>query len=150
MDSSTDPLALEEQVCFAVAVASRSIVGLYRPILEPLGLTHPQFLVMAALWENGELSVGELGRLLRLDSATLSPLLTRLEAADLVQRVRREDDGRVVDVQLTQEGRDLRARAVDVPRLVRERIGLDESEIQALRGALFHFLAAADDAHADA
>src|SRR3712207_2195050 len=79
-------LAVENQVCFQVAVAARSVLSVYRPILEPLGLTHPQYLVMLVLWENGERSVRDLGTALRLDSATLSPLLKRLEAAGLVRR----------------------------------------------------------------
>ena len=70
-----NPLALQEQVCFALAVASRSVVALYRPVLEPMGLTHPQYLVMLALWEHGSVSVRELSHLLQLDPGTLSPLL---------------------------------------------------------------------------
>src|SRR5215467_906041 len=81
-----DPLALERQVCFALAVATRSVLAVYRPILEPLGLTHPQYLVMLALWGDSPLSVKELGGMLQLDSPTLSPLLKRLEAANLITR----------------------------------------------------------------
>ena len=74
-----DPLALEQQVCFALAVAARNVIAVYRPLLEPMGLTHPQYLVMLALWQHEPLSVRELGRLLQLDPGTLSPLLKRLE-----------------------------------------------------------------------
>jgi hypothetical protein len=76
-----DPLALENQVCFALAVASRSVIAVYRPLLEPMGLTHPQYLVMLALWQHAPLSVKELSRLLQLEPATLSPLLKRLETS---------------------------------------------------------------------
>src|SRR5690348_3015948 len=89
-----DPLALENQVCFALAVASRSVIGLYRPLLEPMGLTHPQYLVMLALWQYAPLSVKDLSRLLQLEPATLSPLLKRLETAGLVERRRASDDER--------------------------------------------------------
>src|SRR5579862_6178799 len=86
------PLALERQVCFALSIASRSVLAVYRPLLEPMGLTHPQYLVMLALWERSPLSVKELGRLLELDSATLSPLVKRLAASGLVTRTRNSDD----------------------------------------------------------
>src|SRR5882672_8601208 len=83
-----DPLSLEDQVCFALSVAARGIVGVYRPVLEPLGLTHPQYLVMLALWEHGEVSVKELSALLQLEPATVSPLVKRLEAIGYVGRRR--------------------------------------------------------------
>src|SRR3954453_16698396 len=83
-----DVLALDRQVCFALSVAARNVVAVYRPVLEPLGRTHPQYLVMLALWEHGSLSVKELSRLLQLDPGTISPLLKRLEAADLLRRER--------------------------------------------------------------
>ena len=81
-------LALERQVCFALSVAARNVVAVYRPVLEPLGLTHPQYLVMLALWQHGSLSVKDLSGLLQLDPGTLSPLLKRLEAAGLLRRER--------------------------------------------------------------
>ena len=83
--SVEDPLALERQVCFALSIASRNVVAVYRPLLEPMGLTHPQYLVMLALWQQAPLSVTELGRRLELDPGTLSPLLKRLEAKGLVK-----------------------------------------------------------------
>ena len=83
-----DMLALERQVCFALSVAARNVVAVYRPVLEPLGLTHPQYLVMLALWQHGPLSVKDLSGLLQLDPGTLSPLLKRLEAAGLLRRER--------------------------------------------------------------
>ena len=87
-DRSDDMLALERQVCFALSVAARNVVAVYRPVLEPLGLTHPQYLVMLALWQHGPLSVKDLSGLLQLDPGTLSPLLKRLEAAGLLRRER--------------------------------------------------------------
>src|ERR1700721_3045128 len=86
-----DPLALERQVCFALVVASRSVLSVYRPLLEPMGLTHPQYLVMLALWGKSPLPVGKIGALLQLDSPTLSPLLKGLEAAGLFQTTRAGD-----------------------------------------------------------
>src|SRR5687768_950306 len=92
--SPDDLLKLDRQVCFALAVAARNVIGLYRPVLEPLGLTHPQYLVMLALWEDSPVTVRRLGRLISLEPATLSPLLKRLEAAGLVRRERHPDDDR--------------------------------------------------------
>ena len=139
-----NPLALQNQVCFQVAVAARSVLGVYRPILEPLGLTHPQYLVMLVLWENGDSSVRDLGTALRLDSATLSPLLKRLEAAGLVLRARSVEDERVVVVSLTAEGTALRERALEVPGRVVETLGLELGELETLRDGLSAFITAAD------
>ena len=96
-----DPLELERQVCFALSVAARSVVGLYRPLLEPMGLTHPQYLVMLALWQHAPLSVREISRLLQLDPGTLSPLLKRLEAIGYLRRQRDPADERSLAVTLT-------------------------------------------------
>src|ERR1700712_2175455 len=103
-----DPLALDRQVCFALAVATREIVAIYRPVLEPMGLTHPQYLVMLALWQDEPLSVKELSGLLDLDPGTLSPLLKRLEVAGLLRRGRNAVDERHLAVSLTEAGRALR------------------------------------------
>lgn len=136
-------LALERQVCFALAVATRSVLAVYRPILEPLGLTHPQYLVMLALWGNAPLSVKEIGSMLQLDSPTLSPLLKRLEAAGLITRRRRPDDERVVDVDLTDSGRDLRSEALGVPPAVIARLGMDIDRLERLHSALTEVIHAA-------
>ena len=138
-----DLFALDRQVCFALAVASRSVIALYRPVLEPLGLTHPQYLVMLALWQEERLSVKDLGRLLQLDSGTLSPLLKRLDAAGLVTRQRREDDERSVVVALTPTGLALRAEAEQVPLEVVRRLGMDVEELTTLHAALTRVIAAA-------
>ncbi|NUR09428.1 MAG: MarR family transcriptional regulator [Nocardioidaceae bacterium] len=131
-----NPLALEEQVCFALAVAARNVVALYRPLLEPMGLTHPQYLVMLALWEHDSMTVGELSAALQLTPATLSPLLRRLEAQDYLHRGRHRPDERVVHVTLTPRGRELRAEALRVPAAVVERLGVDLADLERLRGEL--------------
>jgi len=138
-----NPLALDDQVCFALAVAARSVVALYKPVLEPLGLTHPQYLVMLALWESDELSVRDLSGLLQLDPGTLSPLLKRLEAAGYLRRARNPHDERALAVALTPAGRALRARALDVPPAVVERLGLPISELTDLQRRLTKVIAAA-------
>ena len=135
VDHSDDPLALDRQVCFAVAAAARSIVTVYRPVLEPLGLTHPQYLVMLALWESGAVRVKDLSERLLLDPATLSPLLKRLERQGLLVRRRAVDDERALALELTPAGRALRQRAEQVPGRVVERLGLSISELEGIRDA---------------
>ncbi|MCU1605790.1 MAG: MarR family transcriptional regulator [Modestobacter sp.] len=137
----TDPLALERQVCFALAIASRSVIALYRPVLEPMGLTHPQYLVMLALWEREPRSVSELAELLALDPGTLSPLLRRLEASGLVDRRRDPADERVLQVTLTPAGRALRARAEQVPAAIVARLGVEVPELEELHAALTRVIA---------
>jgi len=137
-----DLLRLDQQVCFALAVASRNVIALYRPILEPMGLTHPQYLVMLALWGESPLTVKQLGGLLSLEPATLSPLLKRLEAGGLVARQRRSDDERALAVSLTAEGLALRHRALDVPPQVIERLGMTLAELQDLHATLIRVIAA--------
>ncbi|GAA2166081.1 MarR family winged helix-turn-helix transcriptional regulator [Actinomadura napierensis] len=138
-----DPLALENQVCFALVVASRSVLALYRPILEPMGLTHPQYLVMLALWEHRRLSVKELSRLLQLDPGTLSPLLKRLESAGLVRRERDARDERLLAVTVTKAGRALREEAEKIPATIMERLGMGRDELEDLHGTLTRVIAAA-------
>jgi len=131
-----DPLALERQVCFALVTASRSVLALYRPVLEPLGLTHPQYLVMLALWDDSPQRVRDLADALVLESATVTPLLKRLEAQGLVTRTRSAADERSLDVALTNEGRALRERALDVPVEVTRRLGLSIHRLEGLRDEL--------------
>lgn len=140
--SPDDLLKLDQQVCFALAVAARNVIALYRPVLEPLGLTHPQYLVMLALWERSPLTVREIGSLLRLEPATLSPLLKRLEAAGLVSRDRHPDDERALAVTLTERGRALREQALGVPPQVVAALGMDLHELQALHTSLTRVIAA--------
>ncbi|MET0297279.1 MAG: MarR family transcriptional regulator [Microbacterium sp.] len=134
-----DLLRLENQLCFAVVTAARNIVSVYRPVLEPLGLTHPQYLVMLALWEDSPRSLGELADELAMEPATLSPIVKRLESQGRVSRRRRVDDERVLDIELTGEGRDLRSRALDVPAQIMRRTGMDADEVGRLRDALVRF-----------
>lgn len=141
-----DALALERQVCFALSVAARTVVAVYRPVLEPLGLTHPQYLVMLALWQHGRLSVKELSGLLQLDPGTLSPLLKRLEAAGLLRRERDPRDQRNLALALTEEGRALRARAESIPAGIVERLGMPVEELMSLHGALTEVIAASQQA----
>ena len=124
MTDAADPLALEEQVCFALSVAARGVVAVYRPLLEPMGLTHPQYLVMLALWQRAPLSVRDLSRLLQLDPGTLSPLLKRLESTGYLRRERDPADERSLAVTLTPEGRALREEALKIPPAVVERLGM--------------------------
>jgi len=140
---SEDLLALDRQVCFALAVASRSVIGLYRPLLDPLGLTHPQYLVMLALWEESPLPVKQLSGLLQLDPGTLSPLLKRLESGGLVTRQRDPRDERALAVTLTDAGHALRAEAEKIPPAIIERLGMSIPELEALHTSLTRVIAAA-------
>jgi DNA-binding MarR family transcriptional regulator len=141
-----DVLALDRQVCFALSVAARNVVAIYRPILEPLGLTHPQYLVMLALWQHGSLSVKELSGLLQLDPGTLSPLLKRLEAADLLRRERNPKDQRNLALALTDKGTALREQAEKIPAGIVERLGMPVDELMSLHGALTQVIAASQRA----
>jgi DNA-binding MarR family transcriptional regulator len=143
-ERSGDPLALERQVCFALVVAARNVVALYRPLLEPMGLTHPQYLVMLALWQRAPLSVKELSGQLQLDPGTLSPLLKRLQSQGLLRRERDSDDERLLSVTLTQQGTALRARAELIPGAVMERLGMSTAELEQLHGTLAAFRTAAE------
>src|SRR6195952_4482431 len=145
VDQESDPLALDRQVCFALVVAARSVVSLYRPMLEPMGLTHPQYLVMLALWQDAPMSVKELSRRLQLDPGTLSPLLKRLESQGLLRRARDPADERLLSVSLTDEGKALRAKAELIPGAVVERLGMNSEELQQLHVTLTGFMAAAGD-----
>jgi MarR family transcriptional regulator, organic hydroperoxide resistance regulator len=146
-----DPLALEQQVCFALAVTNRAVLAVYRPLLEPLGLTHPQYLVMLALWDHQRsasggrpaLSVKQIAVALQLDSATLSPMLKRLETLGLITRTRNAADERATDVELTAGGMALRARALDIPPAVVARLGVAMPELEQLRSVLTRINAAA-------
>jgi MarR family transcriptional regulator, organic hydroperoxide resistance regulator len=146
-----DPLALEHQVCFALAVTNRAVLAVYRPLLEPLGLTHPQYLVMLALWDHQRsasggrpaLSVKQIALALQLDSATLSPMLKRLESLGLISRSRNAADERATDVELTAEGTALRIRALEIPPAVVARLGVGMTELEELHRVLTGINAAA-------
>src|ERR1700754_4033958 len=146
-----DPLALEQQVCFALSITNRAVLAVYRPLLEPLGLTHPQYLVMLTLWDHQKasaaqqqpLSVKEIAATLQMDSATLSPMLKRLEALGLITRTRNPVDERSTDVNLTKGGTALRRRALQIPPAVVERLGVDLGELQHLHEVLTRINSAA-------
>jgi len=142
--TESDPLSLERQVCFALAVTNRAVLALYRPLLEPLGLTHPQYLVMLALWDNAKsagksrnpMSVKDIATALQMDSATLSPMLKRLQAQELITRTRSAIDERTTHIELTLKGHALRRQALKVPAAVVERLGVDLAELEHLREVL--------------
>ncbi|MFI8413294.1 MarR family winged helix-turn-helix transcriptional regulator [Paeniglutamicibacter gangotriensis] len=138
-----DPLALENQVCFALSLASRSVIAAYRPVLEPLGLTHPQYLVMLTLWEHEPLSIKELSALLHLDPGTLSPLVKRIEALGYVQRSRSTADERILQISLTEAGRAARELALKVPQEMMRRLDMDVEELTALHRAMNKVITAA-------
>ncbi|MFC4127682.1 MarR family winged helix-turn-helix transcriptional regulator [Nocardia rhizosphaerae] len=136
MTALDDPLRLDRQVCFALAVANRSVLAVYRPLLEPLGLTHPQYLVMLALWGEAPMSVKAVAEAIQLDSATLSPLLKRLESAGLITRRRDPHDERTLLIDLTAAGATLREHAERIPPAVVERLGVSLADLEELRDVL--------------
>ncbi len=149
--SDIDPLALEQQVCFALAITNRAVLAVYRPLLEPLGLTHPQYLVMLALWDHQKaasdgdapLSVKQIAASLQLDSATLSPMLKRLETLGFITRTRSTVDERSTHVVLTDDGTALHNRALEIPPAVVTRLGVDLAELDELRRVLTRLNSAA-------
>lgn len=139
-----DPLNLDLQLCFALYTASNRVTRLYRPFLQPLGLTYPQYLAMMALWERAPQSMGELTERLRLDSGTLAPLFDRLEGRGLVARARDPQDERRVLVSLTEAGQALRAQAVEIPREVFCRLPLPLEDLVRLKQDLDRLLGGLD------
>lgn len=137
---------LDRQVCFALYSASRAATAVYRPVLDDLGLTYPQYLVMLVLWENEPRGVNELGAELGLDSGTLSPLLKRLEALGLVERRRSGQDERRVAIHLTPAGRGLSGKAAAIPQRLADAAGLSAAELEQLRLTLGKLTAALHNA----
>lgn len=131
-----DWLLLDRQLCFALYSASLATTKLYKPLLEPLGLTYPQYLVLMVLWQRDGQAVGELGERLFLDSGTLTPLLKRMEAAGWLHRERAADDERRVVVTLSPEGRALRRRALDIPGRIAAAAGCSSDQLAALTAQL--------------
>jgi DNA-binding MarR family transcriptional regulator len=130
------PPHLDDQLCFALYAASRAMTAAYAPMLDDLGLTYPQYLVLLVLWEQDGTRVSGIGEALQLDSATLTPLLKRLEAHGFVERRRSTADERVVEVFLTTAGKRLRRRAAAVPLRAFARSGLTGPELAGLRATL--------------
>jgi DNA-binding MarR family transcriptional regulator len=129
-------LMIDDQICFALYAASRSVIGVYRPLLDRLGLTYPQYLVMLVLWERGASAIKEISAALQLDYGTLTPLLKRLEAMGYILRQRRADDERAVRIVLTDGGLSLRSEATDVPIEISRALGLSAADTDTLRTLL--------------
>jgi len=143
MTATTTPqVPIEDYLCLALYTASRSVTGLYRDLLDGLGLTYPQYLVMRLLWQKGPQPVKQIAAVLRLDYGTLSPLLKRLEAVGLITRARRRDDERSVEIALTPAGDAMRARAEAVPDRLTCAMGLDEQATRELLHTLSDLTAA--------
>ncbi|MFJ7078980.1 MarR family winged helix-turn-helix transcriptional regulator [Streptomyces sp. NPDC098781] len=146
LPSDDEQLSLDWQICFTLNGASRAFAAAYRTVLKDVGLTYPQYLAMVVLWEHGELPVMELGRYLRLDSGTMSPLLKRLEATGFIRRERSLRDQRSVRVRLTEAGIALRERTSRVPRRITAATDMDLSELAELRAKLERLTDALDAA----
>lgn len=135
-----EAMKLGNQLCFPLYAAARNVTGMYTPFLKPLGLTYTQYLVMLVLWEKSGLSVSEIGERLMLDNGTLSPLLKKLEKSGYVERRRCREDDRVVEISLTEEGRELQEKAKDVPYKVAGCFDLPEEKAMQLYGLLYELL----------
>lgn len=120
-------------LCFSLYSAGHAFTQLYRPMLDKLGLTYPQYLVMVTLWNRNGRNVKELGDTLFLDSSTLTPLLKRLNAAELITKTRNPKDEREVLIHLTEKGHALKAHAADVMRCIEEAVGLDAETVRAIK-----------------
>ncbi|HSN36581.1 MAG TPA: MarR family transcriptional regulator [Arthrobacter sp.] len=148
-EGTQDDLLLERQLCFALTVASRSVVGAYKPVLENLGLTHPQYLVMLCLWESSPRSVRDISAALAQEPATISPLLRRLETAGLITRQRVPGDERTLAVDLTPLGAALREQATAVPGTMMDLLGLTREQVGQLHAAMMGLIAATKTAAGD-
>ena len=135
-DMPSPSVALDDQLCFALYAASRAVTARYRPLLDELGVTYPQYLVLMLLWERDGQTVGELGARLALDSGTLSPLLKRLTAAGLVTRHRRADDERSVSIKLTDAGRALEGPACRISAEMIGALDLDAQQFDQIKDQL--------------
>ena len=131
--TAVDPLRLDNQICFAVYSATHAFNRVYKPLLDRLGLTYPQYLVMLVLWERDDVPVKEIGEKLFLDSGTLTPLLKRLEAAHLVKRTRSREDERQVLIALTPQGQALKEKARSVPQAILAASDCSVSELVAMK-----------------
>ena len=132
----TNELALDQQVCFALYSASRATTAAYRPLLDKLGVTYPQYLVLLVLWERDGQGVKDIGAALDLDTGTLSPLLKRLEGLGFIERRRLSTDERRVEIHLTETGSAMRAEALDLPRKLAEKTGMDFGDLVKLKESL--------------
>lgn len=135
-----ESLKLENQLCFPLYAASREILRKYTPLLKKINLTYTQYIVMMVLWEKSELTVGELGKKLYLDTGTLSPLLKAMEEKGLLERNRSKADERIVTVKITEKGEELQKEAMSVPEEMGKCIHLEAGEAKALYGLLYKLL----------
>jgi DNA-binding MarR family transcriptional regulator len=141
-DAAENDLLLEQQLCFALTVASRSVVGAYKPVLDKLGLTHPQYLVMLSLWESSPRSLRDISEALAQEPATISPLLRRLETAGFITRQRVPGNERTLAVGLTPRGAALRQQATQVPTTMMARLGLTREQIRQLHASMMELIVA--------
>ncbi len=135
-----DVLKLENQLCFPLYAASREIIKLYKPYLDEIDLTYTQYIAMMVLWERKSLNVKELGKCLHLDSGTLTPLLKKMEAKELITRTRSDKDERNLIVRITEKGESLREKAIQVPQAIAGCTSLDPEEAAALYRILYKIL----------
>ncbi|WP_163194640.1 MarR family winged helix-turn-helix transcriptional regulator [Clostridium thermarum] len=140
-----DILSLDNQLCFSAYAVSRAITKIYRPLLEELGITYPQYLVMLVLWENNTITLKEMGNKLYLDSGTLTPLLKRLESLGLLERERSSKDERVLNVTITEKGLALREKAINIPQGILNAINIDLQELADLKHRLDNLLSKIND-----
>ena len=135
-----EAMKLDNQLCFPLYAAARKITGLYSPYLKPLDLTYTQYIVLLVLWEQDEITVGELCHRLRLDSGTISPLLKKLEATGYILRTRKKEDERVVSIRLTEAGRALQEKAKEIPQKIGSCVKLAPEKAGALYALLYEIL----------
>lgn len=133
-------LHLQNQLCFPLYALSRQMTSIYRPYLEKLDLTYPQYLVMLLMWQHETMSVKQIGCELWLDSGTLTPLLKRMEETGLIRRDRSHEDERVVNVTLTKEGRHLQKKAVAIPRIIFSELSISPAQLKSLKKELSDIL----------
>ncbi|MBP1164895.1 MULTISPECIES: MarR family winged helix-turn-helix transcriptional regulator [unclassified Chryseobacterium] len=131
---------LENQICFPLYVIAKEITGLYRPFLDELGITYPQYLVMMILWDGDGLTVTHIGEKLYLDSGTLTPLLKRLESKGFISRKRKKEDERVVEVFLDEAGKQLQKKACEIPGKIQEKLGIQPEELLHLKDTVLKIL----------
>lgn len=137
---NTDLLKLENQLCFPLYACAKEVIKKYRPFLSKLDLTYTQYIAMLILWENGEISVKELGKKLFLDSGTLTPLLKKLESKEYIKRVRSENDERVLLISLTEKGSALKEKALEIPEKMSSCVNLNRKEAETLYMLLYKLL----------
>lgn len=140
METNRHNLNLEDHLCFSLYACSRAILRLYRPYLDELQLTYPQYLVLVTLWEKQQSTIKEIGEALSLDTGTLTPLLKRMEAAGLIERRRDKVDERVVNIHITQAGNALQEKAACVPQSLFEASGMNKEELDEINNTIISLL----------